>query len=115
MCEHAQLEKILTSIAKYSQETFGDRLSAVILYGSYARGDYDAESDIDVMVLVDMGREELHAYEDQYSELTSRLSLEDEDCTTISLILDSTPHVNRWQKHIPFYQNVLREGVRISA
>jgi len=113
--ERQQLDKILSSIARYSRETFGDRLEAVILYGSYARGDYDAESDIDVMVLVDIENEALSIYEDGFSELTSQLSLEDDDCTTISLLLNSWPHVEKWLPHVPFYQNVMREGVRISA
>lgn len=32
---------------------FGERLKAVRLYGSAARGDWSAESDIDVLVLLD--------------------------------------------------------------
>lgn len=34
--ERQQLDKILTAIANDSRETFGDKLEAVILYGSYA-------------------------------------------------------------------------------
>jgi len=113
--ERQQLDKILSSIALYSRETFGDRLEAVILYGSYARGDYDEESDIDVMVLVDIEREALLEHKKGFNRLASRLSLEDDDCTTVSLLLDSAPHVEKWLPHIPFYQNVMREGVRISA
>lgn len=113
--EKVQLDKILTSIALYAKETFKDKLEAVILYGSYARGDYDDSSDIDVMVLVNMDREALRQYEDGFDELASTLSLEDKDCTTVSLIVDSWPHVSRWLPVIPFYKNVMREGVRISA
>ena len=29
-------------------------LSKVIIYGSYARGDYHANSDVDIMILVDL-------------------------------------------------------------
>ncbi len=34
------------------QQLYGDRLRDVVLYGSYARGDYDDESDIDLMVIL---------------------------------------------------------------
>jgi predicted nucleotidyltransferase len=115
MCEKAQLERILSSIARYAADTFGDRLEATILYGSYARGDYVPDSDIDIMVLVNMDREALLSYEDQFSALTSSLSLEDADCTTISLLLDSWPHVCKWLSAVPFYKNVLQEGVRVGA
>ena len=40
-----------------ARESLGDKLDKVILYGSYARGDYDDESDIDIMVLADIPRE----------------------------------------------------------
>lgn len=32
---------------------YGDRLKGVYLYGSYARGDADRESDLDVLVVLD--------------------------------------------------------------
>jgi predicted nucleotidyltransferase len=32
---------------------FGDRLREIRLFGSYARGDADEESDVDVLVVVD--------------------------------------------------------------
>ena len=33
---------------------YGNHLKVVILYGSYARGDYRADSDIDIMILLDL-------------------------------------------------------------
>lgn len=36
---------------------YGDRLKAVYLYGSYARGDYRPGSDVDVMILLKELRE----------------------------------------------------------
>ena len=35
-------------------EIYGNHLKTVILYGSYARGDYTEDSDIDIMVLLDL-------------------------------------------------------------
>jgi predicted nucleotidyltransferase len=32
---------------------FGDRLRSIILFGSFARGDADEDSDVDVLVVVD--------------------------------------------------------------
>lgn len=42
----AELKAGLTQI-------YGDRLKGVYLYGSYARGEADAESDLDVLVVLD--------------------------------------------------------------
>lgn len=39
---------------------FGDRVLRVVLYGSRARGEEDAESDLDVLVVVDDGDYQFH-------------------------------------------------------
>ena len=33
---------------------YGSHLRQIILYGSYARGDYNSDSDVDVMILLDL-------------------------------------------------------------
>jgi predicted nucleotidyltransferase len=44
---------ILAEVKSALREIYGDNLRKVILYGSYARGDYDTEgSDIDVMLVL---------------------------------------------------------------
>jgi len=57
------------------QALYGDRLKGVYLYGSYARGDHDDESDFDVLVVLD----DFGSYAgeiDRTSELVSNLSLQ---------------------------------------
>ena len=41
-----KVKRILTEVKKYLIEIFGDKIRQVILYGSYARGDYNKDSDI---------------------------------------------------------------------
>ena len=54
MCTRADLEKIIASVRDEALRIFSDKLNSVILYGSYARGDNDSESDIDLMLLIDI-------------------------------------------------------------
>jgi len=52
-------------IKKYCEillQHFGERLMGVLLYGSIARGDWDRDSDIDVLVVV-RGWEEKHGWD----------------------------------------------------
>ena len=51
------------------QKIYGAHLKSAILYGSYARGDYTSDSDVDIMLLVDLSPEEMDAYSDALSEL----------------------------------------------
>ena len=62
MCTKNQLDEIIRKIVDFSRETFAEKFNSVILYGSYARGDYDEESDIDIMALVDFDKSELAKY-----------------------------------------------------
>ena len=43
---------IVKKYADAAQRILGEKLYAVILFGSCARGDYDSESDIDLLVVV---------------------------------------------------------------
>lgn len=57
-------------------ELYGNRLNWVILYGSYARGDFHVESDVDYMVVLNdaevQAGKELWFFGDWASELTDR-------------------------------------------
>jgi predicted nucleotidyltransferase len=55
-------------------ELYGDRLRGVYLFGSYARGDQDHESDLDVLIILD----DIPSYSleiERTGALTSELSL----------------------------------------
>ena len=52
----------LNKLTKGVQEIFGERAKKVILYGSYARGDFNKHSDIDIMILTDIPEEEMYKY-----------------------------------------------------
>ena len=51
-------------------EIYGNHLKTVILYGSYARGDYTEDSDIDIMVLLDLSDIDIKKYRHELSGMT---------------------------------------------
>lgn len=109
MCNKTQLDEIITKIVEFSKETFGEKFNNVILYGSYARGDYDDESDIDIMIMVDMSREELTLYRNFVNNFCTDLDMQYN--VLLSSKLQSKPFFEAWKNTIPFYQNVERDGV----
>lgn len=46
-------EEVITKFKKLLSQRLGDNLKNILLYGSKARGDYNYDSDIDILVVAD--------------------------------------------------------------
>lgn len=93
------------------QKIYGGHLKKIILYGSYARGNFRPDSDIDIMRLLDMFDLELKQYSRQLSYITYDFNLDND--VDIKPIAKSEEHFIRWIENYPFYVNVQREGVAL--
>lgn len=111
MCTQLQLNQIINEVRQNVQSVLGDRLHQIILYGSYARGDYDDESDIDMMVLADVPYGEMENYRKQINRIASKIGLAHDIMITISL--KDKQFFDSHQAILPFYRNVANEGVPI--
>lgn len=103
-----KLAEILASLRIALAELLGERLAAVYLYGSQARGDARPDSDIDVLIVL---RDEFRYFEmvDQVSYITSALSLQYEVVISCAFVtLDELEHLQT-----PFLVNVRRESIAI--
>ena len=113
MCTKSELQIILSEIAATAKATFGERLDSVILYGSYARGDYTPESDIDIMILVrGIAPEELWKYKDPIIQKESDLGLQYD--LLISATIKDIETFSKYLDVLPFYQNVMKEGIKVA-
>ncbi|MDR1831280.1 MAG: nucleotidyltransferase domain-containing protein [Fusobacteriaceae bacterium] len=104
-----QVKEMLGKVNGYARELFGNRLDSVILFGSYAKGSYDEESDIDIMIIADVERQELAKYRYDFAHYGTGLDLE--YGVFHSFTLQDKKTFTEWQDSIPFYQNVLAEGI----
>lgn len=111
MCNKNTLNSVLNQLTEYSKHVFGDSLKSVVLYGLYARGDYDDESDIDVMLMIDMPPEELRKKRKQITHFCADINVE--NGIFISPKLQSIELFDKWKDVLPFYKNVETEGIRI--
>ena len=101
-------------VLKFSQQVkklLGQKLDKVILYGSYARGDFRPDSDIDVMILVDTDRAGVSPLEKKICDVT--YDFNDEHGTDIMPVVQSNAHFDYWKKADMFYRNVEKDGVVI--
>ena len=67
------IERAVTRFAYETKNAYGDKLDRIILFGSCARGDYDNESDIDVMVLLNIPVGELDDERGRIADISSQI------------------------------------------
>ena len=107
----SQTQDVLFQYVNRIHEIYGSELKAVILYGSYARGDYKADSDIDIMILLDLSDIDIKQYRHELSGETFDFNMDHD--LDIKPIAKSQQHFQNWVDVYPFYANVKKEGVKL--
>lgn len=107
----ATIETILKKYTEALEKIYGQHLKSVILYGSYARGDYNEDSDIDIMILLDISDVDIKTYRHELSDLTYDFNMDYD--LDIKPIAKNVTHFKNWMGIYPFYDNVNREGVKL--
>ena len=108
-----KLNSILYAIRSESERIFGEKLVDVILYGSYARGDYNGDSDIDIMLKLDIEQSHFSKYRWEISKITSELDMVYD--VFVSVHLQENTRFEKYKDVLPFYRNVALEGVSVNG
>ena len=110
MCSQKEAISILRKATERYNILFPGTLKESYLYGSYARGEYTSESDVDILFSADILPEEICRYRDGLAKISSDLSLDHD--ITVSLTIKPADQFNRYSDAMPFYRNVKKEGIR---
>lgn len=104
-------QDLITQYASAVRNIYGNHIKQIILYGSYARGDFHKGSDIDIMVLVDLTDIQIEDYSDQLSELGFEYNVNHD--IWFMPVVKNVQHFGKWCAVYPFYSNVAKEGIVI--
>ena len=109
-----KINNILEEFIEGAKNILGNRMKKIILYGSYARGDYKKDSDIDIMILTDLNDEEISEYRDKIWEFAQNIEFDNNFDISLSPLIKNMDKFNYWLEALPFYINVQNEGVVLS-
>ena len=109
----AEIKMELEEFVLLVKKCFEDKLRGILVYGSYARGDYTENSDIDIMVLVrasdDVIKEKMNEIYDFAFDIEMDTGID------ISPVVKNEEQYNYWLDTLPYYKNIQNEGVLLYA
>lgn len=111
MCTLYQLNFITDEMVKCYCSVFGENIVDIFLYGSYARGDYDEESDIDIAAIVKGKRVDLQNKLKQVWDFSADIGMEYD--IVISPIVIPYDEFEQYKRILPYYMNIVAEGKKI--
>ena len=88
-------------------EIFQRNMSAIILYGSVARGDATDESDIDIAIVIKMEMD--GQTKKRFISWVADMDIRHE--RVFSIVDIQEENMEKWEKILPFYQNIRKEGI----
>ncbi len=103
------ISNVINEFVQGVKAILGNRVKKIILYGSYARGDYNKSSDIDIMILTDLSDDEMYQFFIKISDMAYDIELEND--VMFSPLVKNIDKFNYWLEALPFYKNVQEEGV----
>lgn len=109
-----KIENIVQEFINKVYELLGTRAKKIILYGSYARGDYNDNSDIDIMILTGLTDDEIIKYRDCVTDIAYDIEEIYNFDIMLSPLVKNIDKFNYWLEALPFYMNVQKEGVVLS-
>lgn len=113
MCTTIEISIIIEKMKKVYLEVYAESLVDIYLYGSYARGDNTKDSDIDLVAIVRGSREEVQKPLEKIWDTSSDLGLE-YDIVVSPKVIPYNEFIE-YQDILPYYRNIVQEGVKISA
>lgn len=106
----ANEQAAITAYIDRIRRRFSDRILAVVLFGSKARGDAHLESDLDLLVLVDG---ETSEFRSNLWEVASDISL-DYDVVLSPRVVGQARWRQMREMRLPLYRDIIADGIALT-
>ncbi len=107
----SQISNIYEQMVKCYRNIYGINITDIFLYGSYARGDYNDESDMDIVAIVKGSRSELQQKLTTIWDFSAEVGLEND--IIISPAVIPYDEFEKYKDKLPYYMNIYKEGLKI--
>ena len=91
------------------KKIYGNSLRKIILYGSYARGDFSDKSDVDILILLKMSDADTRLYTNNLIDMT--YDFNEKYDIYVQPYAKSDKEFQKWSNIDPFLVNVNKEGI----
>ena len=109
MCDKREALAILDEVCKRCSEVIP--VTDAYLYGSYARGDFDSESDVDIILVAALPADAIWPKRRQISRIANTLSTDHD--VTVSVCVRSREQFR--PQSMPYYHNIVNDGIRYAG
>ena len=106
------IDEICRRVVAAYRKAYGDDIEAIYLYGSYARGDFDEDSDIDFAAIVKGDMSDSYKKRSQLWTDADEIDLEFDVLTSPMVI--SSRIFEEYKNESGYYGNILKEGKRLA-
>ena len=104
MCTYTQLHQVTNQMAQCYHDIYGADIVGIFLYGSYARGDYDNQSDIDIAAIVKGSRLDLQNKLKAVWDISADIGLEND--VVVSPTVIPYDEFEEYKEKLPYYRNI---------
>lgn len=103
-------KEIIALFKKKLKEVYGENLVDIILYGSYARGEQEEGSDIDLFVLL----KEINDFWKEVHKIAD-IAFDISEIFDYKIFISAIPEtIDEFQNKVtPLFLNIKREGIRV--
>jgi len=103
-----EIKPILAKIKDYLKDRYRDKVQRIVLYGSFAKGQANTDSDVDIAVIIknDLDPREI---EDGISELLFEILLDYGELVAVSVLPEEKVRDSIW----PIYRSIERDGIKL--